>query len=48
MSNNVEVGGARRSQGAVTSLVSWSKVLALGVSGKQKRKKKAGVRPNRL
>ena len=44
----MEVGGARRSQGAMTSLVSWSKVLALEVCGKQKREKKAGVRPNRL
>ena len=42
------MGGARRSQGAMTSLGSWSKVLALGVSGKQEREKKAGIRPTRL
>ena len=44
----MEVGGARHSQGAMTSLGSWSKVLALGLRGKQKREKKPGIRPNRL
>ena len=37
MSKYVEVGGARRSQGAMTSLVSWNKVLLVG-NGRGRRR----------
>ena len=38
----MEVGGERRSQGAMTSLVSWSKVLALGLVGNRRGRRKLG------